>query len=311
MAYGGSGTTNYGANASNPPYGSASPGAYGGASKPATTDPKYAFTDDWEAMKTWLSATPAIMDRYRTLLTFKAPDTLISAGNSRLKADSDTIELKTIDTSTGDYINLDYYSVEFTVEESSGLDAFLNSFRLGLNSYLKANVWKKDDRMFIPHSTAEEKLWSSAKPTGAIIDIIPGWHGIAFDDLTVILSDYCSQKSLGAYWIFSTLWSSWNHYHPVSGNRLFGMEQPDSKINKFVFYISGADGLTDTDGPDFLYDVFVSRFKAGDKFWRTLFTNLETWWKNSDPQAKFNKPIRATADKKKVDEFFKTNVFSQ
>lgn len=293
---------------------------YARATQSKSTGPRYAFKDNWEEVVTWLTKAPDIQARYKFVFQFTAPAVLLKLANSKVRLKSeritlfDQIKLKSIQGSTGDYVNIDYYHVEFTIKDASAtgdLNRLLNWFRLNINLFLRANVISGDKRVFIPHSQIEKFIWVKENPLGAIIDIIPGRKGLLFyDDMTVLVSEFCSQKSLGAYWIFSTVWCEWNQYHPVSGNRLFGIERVSADQNRFRFYASGVDGLTDTHGPDAVADVFLNRFKLGDEFWRTLFTNLENELKKAvDNKAEFKEPIRANAKKTDMDDYFDTAVF--
>ena len=271
------------------------------AAKSDKKSPRYKFTDNWEAMRIWLNVCPSIAARYKYILEFKAPGILIETSNSQDRLGSGSVKLQKIEDATGDHVNIDYYCIEFKITNpKSDLDAILNIFRAGLNVGLRANVWSKDKRVFIPHGKSEEDIWSSENPLGAIVDIVPGWVGPVFDDMTVLVGDFCSQKSIGSYWIFSTVWSSWNNFHPVSGNRLFGLERISLNDNKFKFYASGVDGSTH--GPRIAFEL-------GDQFWRDFFTNFERGFQISDPGAQFKAPIRATAKKADLGKLLKSDIF--
>ena len=92
---------------------------------------------------------------------------------------------------------------------------------------------------FLPFEGEDAFNWMDGNPLGAIFTIKMA------DDGSVICSDFVD----GSHWTFSTLnapgWfegGSWDGYHPVSGNREFGLENNGN--GTFTFYTSGVDRLS-------------------------------------------------------------------
>jgi hypothetical protein len=66
------------------------------------------------------------------------------------------------------------------------------------------------------------------------------------------------------YWIFSTIWTSGDGYHPVSGNSWFGVSLGED--GNYIFATSGADRVT-----TWVDDAFSGTVFAGaDSLWRSL-----------------------------------------
>jgi hypothetical protein len=101
---------------------------------------------------------------------------------------------------------------------------------------------------------------------------------IMADDGNVICSQYDQNNW---YWTFSTLnapgWlegSSWDGYHPVSGNRRFGLKQNGD--GSYTFYVSGVDRLTGwwhriSDG------TVVDAFSEADGLWACYLNQIKTF----------------------------------
>ncbi|NOT38074.1 MAG: hypothetical protein HOP11_11930 [Saprospiraceae bacterium] len=76
-------------------------------------------------------------------------------------------------------------------------------------------------------------------------------------------------------WVFSTIWSdggmfSSNGFHPVSGNRKFGLKVDQNGC--YEFYTAGVDKLTNW------YHVWFggeSGYKAADEYWDCIFSKLK------------------------------------
>jgi hypothetical protein len=92
---------------------------------------------------------------------------------------------------------------------------------------------------FIPLSGAELFDWTGDSPIGSTFTIN------MFDDGSVMTTDF----NEGENWTFSTLnapgWlegDSYDGFHPVSGNRQFGLTQ--NSDGSYTFYTSGVDRLT-------------------------------------------------------------------
>jgi len=88
-------------------------------------------------------------------------------------------------------------------------------------------------------SIPDDIKWSSNDPIASIFEIN------MFDDGSVITADY----NFGQNWTFSTLnapgWfegGSYDGFHPVSGNRQFGLVQ--NSDGTYTFYTSGVDRIT-------------------------------------------------------------------
>ena len=92
---------------------------------------------------------------------------------------------------------------------------------------------------FVPYSVAELFNWTGESPITSTFEIN------MFDDGSVICTDF----NEGQNWTFSTLnapgWlegDSYDGFHPVSGNRQFGII--DNGDGTFTFYTSGVDRFT-------------------------------------------------------------------
>lgn len=116
-------------------------------------------------------------------------------------------------------------------------------------------------------------LWNSPNPLTSVKSI-----SIAADDGSVICSDYEDN-----HWVFTTLkapgwiqclWSPSNDgYHPVSGNRQFGV----SNQNDIVLYTKGVERVT-----QWYHNLFEqSAFSGADELWSSM-ENMKVTWINDN-----------------------------
>ncbi|MBK9635419.1 MAG: hypothetical protein IPO64_13245 [Bacteroidetes bacterium] len=90
----------------------------------------------------------------------------------------------------------------------------------------------------------------------------------------------CTKFANNSSWVFSTLnapgWlegDSWDGYHPVSGNRQFGLIQnPDGS---FTFYTSGVDRLTSWWHRMADSSPFVNAFDEADNLWKCFLDQIK------------------------------------
>lgn len=114
-------------------------------------------------------------------------------------------------------VNLDNYRVKILeLPSRRGLDSLS-----GLLSFVRLNINRFVDpgrARFSPYSAADAARWRSNNPVGAVLHIDLGGGG-AFnpEDGSVLCSSYSD-----SHWIFSTVHTPADQYHPVSGNRQFG-----------------------------------------------------------------------------------------
>jgi len=172
-------------------------------------------------------------------------------------------KLQPLEKGYGD-VNLDYYPVEirkFPTVNGKVLKPgdFLSYFRLNINNFVESG-----SADFKPYDPASGKLWKSQKPIDSVISIkLLQLFGKSVEKGSVVVSDSSSD-----YWIFSTVRTSKDGWHPVSGNRQFGIEKGKGSKN-YVFYTKGADRVTtfvDQTGQS----LFSAVFSSADKLWVSM-----------------------------------------
>jgi len=92
----------------------------------------------------------------------------------------------------------------------------------GLLRYLRLNINRFVDpgrARFSPYSAADAARWNSNNPVGAMLqnDLGRDWGIFNPEDGSVLCSSYSD-----THWIFSTVFTLADQFHPVSGNRQFG-----------------------------------------------------------------------------------------
>ncbi|MEO0535909.1 MAG: hypothetical protein AAF215_18800 [Cyanobacteria bacterium P01_A01_bin.123] len=203
-------------------------------------------------------------------------------------------KIQTIEKALGD-VNLDYYPVEVSkLPKNNGKsmtpEEFLSYIRLNINRFVDTNISE-----FKPIDSSAEILWTSKKPTDAVISIKMKLASISVDKGSVIVSRFSSDN-----WIFSTVYTAQDLYHPVSGNRQFGFIKEEN--NKYIFYTRGADRLStrlDRLGGN-------TAFSAADSLWKSLQKEIFDYVNQNGGSAKILPEISKRYDWDRV----KANYFN-
>ena len=169
-------------------------------------------------------------------------------------------------------INLDYYPVEITKlptvnGKRTTAEEFLEYFRLNINTFIAPHA------EFNPYDTASNTLWKSNKPLAAITSITLLQVPIMITpsqprpyappvNLTLEKGSVVVSETTPNHWIFSTVWTTKDGWHPVSGNRKFGIKKKKGS-NSYVIYTRGADRVTTW--MDYLGSGIA--FLLADKLW--------------------------------------------
>ena len=162
-------------------------------------------------------------------------------------------------------VNLDFYPVTVTSLPTTAFNAddLLRHVRLNFDpDFVDTNVAE-----FEPYDAAVDgPIWLSSAPVGAVIHIDLMAGGINVDDGSVLVAE-----ADGRHWRFSTVWTTQDLGHPVSGNREFGyVVNPNGS---WTFYTRGADRTTSA-----LDAASASAVYSGaDALWQSFQQKLVTY----------------------------------
>jgi hypothetical protein len=190
-------------------------------------------------------------------------------------------------------INLDYYPVSIAtlpIKPGTGVrftgPEFVTFVRKNLN-YLVDFPPGVTQPMFQPHDTRwgfpnynhDIGPWSNDNPVGAVVSIeVAGVGGVlGLEYGAVLASKYKNSPSL-SYWRFSSIYTQWDSYHPVSGNREFGIKQVGPH---WEFYTRGADRTSNTQYH--INNLFV--FDGGHQVWLSFQRKLAAFINNNGGSA--------------------------
>lgn len=207
---------------------------------------------------------PVALEEWSRLVSFRPPSDVQRVLEDRTAGFKDW-PVHRIENAKG-RLNLDYYSVRITAMplidgRRATPESLVDYLRRNINDVIDTNVCE-----FTPYDATEETKWTSGDPTGAVIhiDMKDGIIGttVNVDDGSVVCAE-----STPTSWIFSTIWTTDDGDHPVSGNREFGVTSDDEGT---YFYTRGADR------PTGVIDSTMSRavFGAADKLWRSLLAGV-------------------------------------
>ncbi len=153
-------------------------------------------------------------------------------------------------------INLDEYTVAIACmprfngsENRTRAAELLEYIRLHINDVLDEGIAR-----FSPYDEGVDGgLWRSSAPKGAVM------HIDMADDGAVLCSEHMEDR-----WIFSTIKAGTDGYHPVSGNREFGVVS--NGYGGCMIYTCGADRAS---GVEF-WAAGDAVFSGGDDLWRSF-----------------------------------------
>lgn len=95
-------------------------------------------------------------------------------------------------------------------------------------------------------------------------------------------------------WMFTTIHDPFNGSHPVSGNRSFGLSY-DLDTGEYIFYIQGADRITDYSGQLVGQIANLStnpiQFGKADALWSGMMSNLARYINNNGGTARVKTPL--------------------
>ena len=174
--------------------------------------------------------------------------------------------IQDLENAAGGEINLDYFSVTVPgnqIPNGWTADAYLEHIRTNLNDYVDTTISQFEAYPGLDSWTR----WLSTTPLGTVfsIQLTPEILGIQFDleDGSVVASGDDQ-----ASWIFTTLYTSEDGYHPVSGNRRFGFS--DNGDGTYTFYTRGTDRLSTDyyDWGNWLMGGFA--FNSADDLWQSF-----------------------------------------
>jgi hypothetical protein len=133
-------------------------------------------------------------------------------------------------------VNLDYYPVTVTALPATHGDPA--DLLAHVRRFLDPEFIDTGTARFSPYDGAlDGPVWLSSAPVGAVIHIDMYAGGVNVDDGSVVVGEADTH-----HWRFSTVWTTGDFGHPVSGNREFGyLANADGS---FTFYTRGADRTT-------------------------------------------------------------------
>lgn len=169
----------------------------------------------------------------------------------------------TIDSGRGDKINLDFYSVTFSKNSSKTLATVFREIRQHFSSFAHPGATTSENAMetyFKPYQASaaqddavrrrNKDLWDSPDPKGAVMSFTLASYTPALALKNTLRGFRIVQEqgdvvvtcATDTDFVFSTVNTINGGYHPVSGNRGFGIK--DNGNGTWTFYSKGADRET-------------------------------------------------------------------
>ncbi len=205
--------------------------------------------------------------------------------------------LKIKENGYGPRINLDYYSITFTKHPTLSPSAFFLQMRLAFSSFVAGSTF---ENRFLPYEDSaqpndpvrkrNDEAWHTAEPLGAVMSFVLKSIGLSYTNSLLYFvaeqGDVIVGCSTPTDFIFTTLKTKANGYHPVAGNRGFGLK--DNGDSTWTFYTKGADrevavygtrkasnfiAKKDVDAADSEEAVFI----LGHRFWLRFFPEVITY----------------------------------
>lgn len=228
-------------------------------------------------------------DFFQDLTTFTAPqavkDRIQNIINTNSNFTKDNLFIQTLEDAKGAIVNCDFFPVHIsTMPTINGQvqtpETLLEYFRLHMNDFISSTSIVSFSP-YIGQGLDETTKWnqSGANSLSTLVHI----PLVSVNDGTVIESGYnIAGPPADDSYTFSTMHSPLDAYHPVSGNRRFGIYQ--DKAGSLVFYIAGVDRIS-TNGIR-LGNTLASYFKQdgftkADILWRDIQSNFLNFINNN------------------------------
>jgi hypothetical protein len=197
--------------------------------------------------------------------------------------------LQLIENGTG-VVTFDRFSLEIakfpTVSERE-LDpkSLVRFIRLRLNDFINKRLTE-----FEPYDEEEASLWKKSDPTGSLVGI----NAAGPDDFAVVCTG-----ATDTTWTFTTCWTPRYWSHPLSGVRMFGLEQ-NPATGKYEFFTAAADR------PTMHFDDVTSPLAQllGTALWESLLDGVETFVNKYDGEASNKQKTKFRAEWSAVQHWF-------
>lgn len=167
--------------------------------------------------------------------------------------------IQKLEDASGAVVNMDNFSVTVPGNEIPNnwtAEEYLDHIRTNINDYVDGSTFE-----FYPVLPGEEEKWTE-DPLGTLFSIQLVENAPWLDDGTVVASGYGS-----SFWLFTTVYAPEDNWHPVSGNRLFGVT--DNGNGSYTFYTKGVDRLT-TRVDQWAQSFFGIPFNSADDLWSSF-----------------------------------------
>ena len=180
-------------------------------------------------------------------------------------------------------INYDVYAITVDSQGDSP-EKFFNYIRKNISSI----IFSGTSYSLAPYNKKNEKKWNSKKSKGAVMSFtlakIPGVMDL--ERGSVVLSCISPTDM-----IFSTVTTSKDGWHPVAGNRAFGVIRAQN--GGLTFFVKAADRVVNKGffavlpekGREFIY-------KQGHNVWMRMLDNIEKKMKTRKPRSRFVHSVR-------------------
>jgi hypothetical protein len=258
------------------------PGLQSGARPPEESEGESGLGSASPAVPLTPVPPPPGLDDWKDLLSLRPPEEV-----QRALADEHTPDwwVQRIEEAHGP-INLDYYPIEVdTLPSRNGqtltATEVLRHIRLQLNT-----IVGQETAQFFAYDAKNATKWLSADPLGAVvhIDMLSGNPYFNFDDGSVVCSE-----STPSSWVFTTVWTTGDWGHPVSGNRRWGYTASGGTL---TFFTRGADR------PHAPFDAAVQSiiFSSAHALWSNFQKGVARFVNDNGGAATIGEPVSRRYD---------------
>ena len=233
---------------------------------------------------------------FQNLTIFSAPqsvkDRIQNIINNNNHFTTSNLFIQTLNDAKGAVLNCDFFPINITAlptinSHTQTPEEFLEFFRLHMSDFITPGIY--NTVLFTPYIDGgldETSRWSQfgSSTIGTLIHIP---LTTPFDG-SVIETDYTINPGppANSSYTFSTIHTPLDHYHPVSGNRRFGIYR--DQAGTLVFYIAGVDRISTNSiafGNAIASFFGQGGFTQADLLWRDIQKNMITFINNNGGHA--------------------------
>ncbi len=223
-----------------------------------------------------------VLQKFKDLANFTPPQSVFDRFSALNLATDDPFRnqyyLQQIKYASGNAINFDRFEIKVStlplINGERDPHKMMEFLRKHINDLIDQSITTFGPYVLPSKNIDDTNLWNSNNPVNGMLHLhIPApWYlglGIATNDGSVVVDDDTND-----HWTVSTIKSTLDGMHPVTGNRRWGYDT--NTDGSYTFYVTGADRITNPFG-QLAQTIFNAPFGGADDLWKSYQRNVASF----------------------------------